>query len=256
MDDLDRLFQRLVQVLRNNFPSYFTEPFEVAELYQTLIPYRHHRRELGIETNQDYEIAVMRLLAGERGYLQGEEKMQATLRQELESPNPDPTLFRAFAHSQIHLAPDATSRVGSQTPRERVPVTAGDSPPEPSASAWRAESARSSRPSSAQPAAPSTFPGAAPASPMRAAAQPSAPPPPQSPLPPPPGMANTQRYVTAGALGGRCRYCGGTLPDGRRLVFCPHCGQNLTIQHCPACSTELEMGWKFCTTCGRSVSSA
>lgn len=61
-------------------------------------------------------------------------------------------------------------------------------------------------------------------------------------------MANPQQPA-----GGSCRYCSGALPEGRRIVFCPHCGQNLTIQHCPACSTELEMGWKFCTTCGRAV---
>ena len=66
-------------------------------------------------------------------------------------------------------------------------------------------------------------------------------------------MSTTQRSVTASALGGSCRYCGGTLPDGRRITFCPHCGQNLTVQHCPACNTELEIGWKFCTTCGRSI---
>ena len=53
-----------------------------------------------------------------------------------------------------------------------------------------------------------------------------------------------------------CRYCSGSLPEGRDVTFCPHCGQNLKIQHCPACSTELEMGWKFCTTCGRNVGAA
>jgi predicted amidophosphoribosyltransferase len=51
---------------------------------------------------------------------------------------------------------------------------------------------------------------------------------------------------------GSCRYCGGRLPDGRRITFCPHCGQNLTVQHCQACGTELELGWKFCVTCGRA----
>ena len=50
-----------------------------------------------------------------------------------------------------------------------------------------------------------------------------------------------------------CRYCGGALPVGRKVTFCPHCGQNLTVRHCPACSSELEIGWKFCVTCGRSV---
>jgi len=32
-------------------------------------PYRHYRRDLGIETNQDYEAAVTRLLSGEKGYV-------------------------------------------------------------------------------------------------------------------------------------------------------------------------------------------
>src|SRR2546422_4141289 len=24
-----------------------------------------------------------------------------------------------------------------------------------------------------------------------------------------------------------CKFCGGTLPDGRKVTYCPHCGQNL-----------------------------
>ena len=62
MDDLDRVFHRLVSNIRHRHSEYLTLPFTVQELYETLIPYRHHRRELGIETNQDYEIAVTRLL--------------------------------------------------------------------------------------------------------------------------------------------------------------------------------------------------
>jgi len=50
-----------------------------------------------------------------------------------------------------------------------------------------------------------------------------------------------------------CRYCGGRLPDGRRATFCPHCGLDLTKRQCPACSTELDAGWQFCVTCGRSA---
>jgi uncharacterized Zn finger protein (UPF0148 family) len=39
------------------------------------------------------------------------------------------------------------------------------------------------------------------------------------------------------------------------VVFCPHCGHNLTVKHCPACKAELELeiGWKYCITCGREV---
>ena len=50
-----------------------------------------------------------------------------------------------------------------------------------------------------------------------------------------------------------CRYCGSVLPDNRRMIFCPHCGIDLTKRHCPACSTELDVHWRFCVTCGRSA---
>jgi hypothetical protein len=50
-----------------------------------------------------------------------------------------------------------------------------------------------------------------------------------------------------------CGFCGGTLPEGRAVTYCPHCGQNLAVRNCPACGTELEKNWRFCVTCGRSA---
>ena len=44
--------------------------------------------------------------------------------------------------------------------------------------------------------------------------------------------------------------------EGRHVTFCPYCGQNLSIVQCPACSTELEVGWHFCITCGRAMDGA
>jgi predicted amidophosphoribosyltransferase len=55
---------------------------------------------------------------------------------------------------------------------------------------------------------------------------------------------------------GGCRYCGGDLPAGRAITFCPHCGQNMTVMQCPACSAELEVDWHFCPTCGRKIETA
>jgi hypothetical protein len=55
---------------------------------------------------------------------------------------------------------------------------------------------------------------------------------------------------------GRCAYCGGRLPDGRAVNFCPHCGQNQTITLCPGCRSEVEPEWKHCVNCGRAVSEA
>jgi hypothetical protein len=51
----------------------------------------------------------------------------------------------------------------------------------------------------------------------------------------------------------RCTRCGGTIPAGRVVNFCPQCGQNLTSTRCPQCKTELEPGWRHCVSCGAAV---
>jgi hypothetical protein len=320
MDELDRLFRRLVQNIRTQYPEFLTRPFEVAELYQSIVPYRHNRRELGLETNQDYEMTLMRLLSGERGYLVVEDAMREAMREELASPNPDTAAFRAWSTSHVALAPEIVRRI-----EQGASVAAGPAGAAPAASGAPAKSAAASAAATTAPvlaasapsapppsaaSAPSVAPSVAPAPAPRA---PSAAPAPRggrggngagasagttsgarraareaptfdgsrvgataagaegtsgigmggrgasvdaSPAPSVSSsqgpMATPQRMITVSASGS-CRYCGGVLPEGRRITYCPHCGQNLTIQHCPACGTELEIGWKFCTTCGRSV---
>jgi len=295
MDALDRLLRRLVQNISTSYPEYLTRPFEVAELYQVLVPYRLNRRELELETNQDYEVAVMQLLAGERGYLVGDPEMQMALGNELASPNPDTGAFRRYASAQVSLSPEILRRLEtrrgepaatvppSAAPRE-VTVPAREMPPEGiklgtfgatlPASDHAPATPRPPEPAGEPPgAAPGGTAGAegprilrpftvadAPRAESAGAQGGSAPPqsPPSRPTSgagAPPSrqeemMANSRPAKTIMG-GGPCPYCGGALPEGRRITFCPHCGHNLTIQYCPACSTELETDWKFCTTCGR-----
>ena len=327
MDDLDRIFRRLAHNLRTSYPQYLSSPFSTEELYQVIVPYRHNRQELGIDTNQDYEMALTRLLSGERGYLVVDRDMRESLTRELESSNPDTSLFRAFNDRSVSVSPDALAtldpatrqaddaRMAAPPPPARTQGNAAGrgsnnrqspspqqstrgrsgglgTPPAPSFSAalpvagMPLPPAPAGRPPAPQGSgyAPSPEPAPPPAPPRASAPPPrAAPAAPTSPSPsggrpsagtghgaamPAPGfsgfrggltnspahdMASTRRTITASALGGRCRYCSGTLPDGRQLTFCPHCGQDLTVQQCPACSTELELGWKFCTTCGRGV---
>ncbi len=68
-------------------------------------------------------------------------------------------------------------------------------------------------------------------------------------FPMPSGMTSAAPVVTPVAVS--CRYCDGRLPQGRQITYCPHCGMDLTKRQCAACSTELEVGWKHCVTCGR-----
>ena len=67
-DALDRLFRRLVMNLADLDPSRINGPVDVNELAQSLIPYRTHRAALAIDSHDDYEMTLLRLLAGERGY--------------------------------------------------------------------------------------------------------------------------------------------------------------------------------------------
>lgn len=248
MDDIDRMFRRLVQNVRNGFPEYLSHPFEVSELYQTLIPYRHNRRELGIETNQDYEIALCQLLAGERGYLVADLALTETMRRELSTSNPNTAIFREFAASRVSFAPNAQRRFDEMGGAVSNATSLPDAPPRRSSPSGM-RSAGSASPAS--PASPS------PARDPHAASRSST-----ATLAPAPAVNDAGRVAPSnlatsaplpGALDGACRYCGGSLPAGRQAQYCPHCGQNLTVQRCPACGAELELNWKFCISCGRGV---
>lgn len=273
MDELDRLYRRVVHNIRAAFPELQTRAFEVAQLYQQIVPYRTNRRELDFDSNEEYELALMQLLAGLRGYLSGDADLQKAMRQELASPNPDLTAFRVFATSAVSLAPDAlrslerrggasegtASIVASLSPSEQVVLAGRDTE-----AVDVVDGRVSDRPSaSATVAAAAGSPPPRPATPNASHASP-----PRPPFPAAPGapqrrdiaLDSSDASMTVPrstphpvAAGESCRYCGSALPDGRRVTFCPSCGQNVTVQHCPACATELEVGWKFCISCGRMV---
>jgi Double zinc ribbon len=260
MDALDRTFRHLVQTIQARYPAYLTQSFEVAELYQNILPYRHHRRDLGLETNQDYELVLLQLLSGARDYLIVDDTMRERLARELASPNPDNGAFREFSTTQIALSPAAVRQV--QDGRVSEPAFAGASRTSSSEPTQRITAQRAAAAAAAT-TLPMTTAAAGPGPQRRSAAVPPAPP--AQPMPPvqATGSPSARPGATAPGrpsntivpqVGDQCRYCSGSLPAGRRITFCPHCGQNLTIINCLACGTELELGWKFCTTCGRPVS--
>lgn len=239
VDNLDRMFRHLVRTVRSRFPQYLAEPFDVAELHQTILPYRLHRRELGLDTNEDYEITLTELLSGERDYLVVDDRMRDVLKGELAATNPDPSLFKQFASTTVSISPSALRALQIGPDEDAPPRTSMPSigqpvervaPPPPAAPAPSRGTAPTVRPSSPTPV--TVVPSATPTS------QPTI----------------TQRPVVPG-VGDRCQACNEVLPAGRAITFCPHCGQNVTTMHCPACGSELEVGWKFCPTCGRSAGS-
>lgn len=234
MQNVERMFVQLVKTIRARHPNLLTQPFGIGDLADTILPYRHNRRELGFETNDEYEITIVQLLASD--YVIVDADVRDAMRAELRAPNPDPAGFRRFADSVMAVSPQALRALdASNAPQPEAPPA-----PPPSA------------PTTGSPARPLQTPS----HPSAMATRPSG----GSPTRTPSSSVRTDapRVAVRGIVpekGDTCRYCDGALPPGRAIIFCPHCGQNLTMASCPACGSELEVGWRFCPTCGRQSAS-
>ena len=224
-DELDRLFHQLIRNLAQLDPARVHGPVEVAELYERLIPYRTHRKSLGFDTNEDYEMTVLRLLAGERGYALVEPAdTRDALAREVAVVNPDPGFFKQFGTATVTFDPGyVRTALGASgeaepapdaTPPAPIPLVEAVAPGEDGDTDASGTGADDVPFALEDDGAPSVEPRIA-----------SAP----------------------------CSFCGGELPMGRAVIFCPHCGQNVGVVHCPACGTELDFGWRYCITCGRQM---
>ena len=204
MDELDRLFERLVRALAED--ARLAVPFPAAEVYERLVPYRSNRSRLKVATHQDYEMTVLRLLAGERGYVRLEpDDVREAMQREVREANPDPAYFRNF--------PDARAMVNGRAAERVLLAEQAYAPPD-------AEEE------------PVDYTG-------------------ENPIPHVVIPFPTRRDAPTG---NQCVYCGGMLPGNRKVNFCPHCGQPPSGElKCPACGSEVDVGWTYCISCGRGT---
>ncbi|HYT05955.1 MAG TPA: zinc ribbon domain-containing protein [Gemmatimonadales bacterium] len=223
-DDLDRLFERLVTVLAQDAPGRLAIPFPAAEVYERLVPYRSNRSALKVATHEDYEMAVLRLLSGERGYASLEpSEVQEALGREAKESNPDTSLFRQFPQAILSLNRIAAERF-LRGDRAYAPPVAPPLPPPESADAAELEEEEEEDGEEHEATA------RAPAS--EAAFE----------------LAEQSESPR------QCPYCGETLPSNRKVNFCPQCGQPPSGElRCPACGSEVDVGWRYCVGCGRAT---
>lgn len=299
MDDLDRLYHRLLDAVRESAPQLRERRFRLGDIPQHLLPYRLHRRELGFDSVQQYEGALARLAAGERGYLSADATVQQAFRRAVDGGDvPLEQALRQHGDALVALTPEARHR--PETPVAAAPAVPAtpDAPVVPDAMvsapaatgnapgagglvipivrAEEADEVSSARPAARPAPEPEPSPAVASdggaealAANMPAAGAPAndafiaaaiaamaSAPPSSAAAPPSPSAAPAMPFPVrppTPVVGGTCRNCGRPLPADRGVTFCPYCGENLTIRRCPACSTELESGWRFCITCGREV---
>jgi hypothetical protein len=212
VDELDRLFTLLVDALARE--TRVAVPFPAADVDERLVPYRSNRSRLNVATHQDYEMAVLRLLAGERGYVQLEpETVRDAMQREVAGTNPDPAYFRSFPDAQVMVNGRAAERV-LLADRAYAPPSASDDD-------------ELSDSTGENPIPPPVIPQSTIRNPQSAG------------------------YALAA---NQCEYCGGVLPTNRDVHFCPHCGQPQAGDlKCPACGGAVDVGWAYCLSCGRAT---
>jgi hypothetical protein len=216
MSDLHRLFSLIVTNIAAIDASRLYSPMTIGDLMQRVAPYRSSRRHLDVVTSEEYELLILRLAAGEEGLARLEPpETLARFRKELAGLHPDLHILVFEEAATLTLARDAVAGVLGGRPER------GFAPPEAHT------------------------------------------PPPPAPVPAPPGEAAHQppieeveilEWEAPGEVhSDRCGFCGGTLPVGRAVNFCPHCGQSLRALHCPQCNEEIELGWRHCVACGAAL---
>jgi double zinc ribbon protein len=111
MTDLERLFHQLVSNLAATDPARLHRPLPLADIRETIVPYRANRRTLQLETSEDYELVLMRLCAGEGGFARTEpEETRAEFAAEARSQNPDLTLIQRHENAVVILEPEPLAK--------------------------------------------------------------------------------------------------------------------------------------------------
>lgn len=239
MQDIERLFRHLTRTLQAVDPARLQQPLSVGELVSRLVPYRTSRRALGVESSEDYELLLLRFASGEGGFANTEpDPVRARFAREVKSPNPDLSVLREFRDAVFVLQPIPLARVLSgQTDDDAYAPPPHPSPMAPPELVEAVE----------QMDAESDVIEPLPFDAVRSVAAAVAPEEIEVPVMPEPPAAPV-------AAAARCSFCGGSLPSGRAVHFCPHCGQSQLQGQCPRCKAEVEYGWRHCVSCGTGLS--
>ena len=219
MTDLERFFRRLVVTLAATDPARLHQPLPLKAIHESILPYRSHRRALGLESSEDYELVLLRLCAGEGGLARTEpEEVRARFAKELRNPSPDLAVLHQYENVLVSLRSAPLAQALEPVPDPDLPYA----PPAPP--------------------------------PLAGIAEPAV----DLPAPDPSVIDAAVDFDMADSLEvpsgePRCLHCGGGLPTDRPARFCPRCGQRQAPPECPRCHSEVEAGWRHCVNCGTAL---
>lgn len=201
----------------------------VDDLLERVLPYKLARRVLALESSEDYEAMVLRLVGGE-GDLVGTEPGEAgdIARTVMAAKVPDLDVLQRLRGATIALTDEAIARLEGVRP---LPPTSAPVPPTDARE--RAAADEEER-----------------VIPIRRSSEPAvstATPPPRGEPSPPPAFLTGVAFTPPS---GSCWECGAALPAGRTVNFCVECGADQRTPQCASCGATVERQWKHCPECG------
>lgn len=226
MTELERFFRRLVANLAGSDPARLHRPIPLEDIHESIMPYRSNRRALLLDSSEDYELILLRLCAGEGGLVRTEpEEARVGFAEEAAGTNPDLGVLRKFEHVLISLRSEPLARALGPDPDPNLPYA----PPPRGPTLAGLDLSGLDPINDLDPIDPDVVPEEADLSDQPLLDEPL---PDEAP---------------------QCLYCGGGLPVGRTVRFCPGCGQRQTPPECPRCHVEVEPGWRHCVSCGAAL---
>lgn len=138
MNELHRFTRQLVESLSAHDPSALRSPVSLHDITARVLPYRACRRLFGILNVEDYELLLLRLVAGEGGLAAGSPLVAVErCRAELDTGHPDPRVLRELegVTLRLDLGAIALGDVVSEEPAGSIvrSYTLAEPEPEPEA---------------------------------------------------------------------------------------------------------------------------
>ncbi|HRP07100.1 MAG TPA: zinc ribbon domain-containing protein [Gemmatimonadales bacterium] len=234
MNDLERFAAVLLAEWQNG-GGHPGGAISVSGLLDRTLPYRTARRTLSLESSEDYEALVLRLVGEEYGLVVTDPLEAAEMaRSTLESKIPDLDVLRLLRSATVTFTDEAVARLDGVRPLPQSGV--------PPVEQEFGDGAAVPKPD---------------VLPIRRVATPEPEPPdhtavavPQQDAGPPPSFLTRVEFSPPE---GSCWQCSAPLPEGRSAKFCVECGADQRQPRCGSCGATVERNWKFCPECGGEV---
>jgi predicted RNA-binding Zn-ribbon protein involved in translation (DUF1610 family) len=119
--DLERFFDRLVRNLVAIDAARLRQPVPIMDIKNTLLPYRSNRRALGLESNDEYEELLIRLVAEEDSLVvTNPPDVAEWCQRQMSSLSPDLSGIPGQASATVTVRPDAVARILGSVSAEAI----------------------------------------------------------------------------------------------------------------------------------------